>query len=180
MCKTLYVIPKEKCQMPFPTDRALNDADKVKTGRYRYKKKNHKCILKKDKMMAYSSLPPRAQPVLSLFQLKTPILGKWLANNALLVSMLFSLIRNMCDCYDYWSHHCGWTSSPPPPKQLFTTLFCIMCTSVKTVSWIGSRETFYCPKYILIYNDGAGPTTFKDLYVRYCCNSISLETREAF
>ncbi len=59
--------------MPFPTDRALNDADKVKTGLYRDKK--HKCI-KKDKMIAYSSLPPRTQPFLSLFTFKTPILGK--------------------------------------------------------------------------------------------------------
>ncbi len=40
-------------------------------------KKNHKCLRKKDKMMAYSSLPPRRQPVLSLFQFKTPIIGKW-------------------------------------------------------------------------------------------------------
>ncbi len=31
-------------------------------------KKNHKCLRKKDKMMTYSSLPPRTQPVLSLFQ----------------------------------------------------------------------------------------------------------------
>ncbi len=34
--------------MPFHTDRALNDAEKVKTGLYR-DKKNHKCIKKKDK-----------------------------------------------------------------------------------------------------------------------------------
>ncbi len=33
------MIAKEKGQMPFPTDRALNDADKVKTGLYRYKKR---------------------------------------------------------------------------------------------------------------------------------------------
>ncbi len=71
MCKALYVITKEKGQMPlhtnrehmtptrckkasistknqskkdkgqiiFPIDRALNDADKVKTGLYRDKKK---------------------------------------------------------------------------------------------------------------------------------------------
>ncbi len=31
-------IKKEKGQIPFPTDRALNDAGKVKTGLYRYKK----------------------------------------------------------------------------------------------------------------------------------------------
>ncbi len=46
-------------------------------------------------MMAYSSLPPRTQPVLllfktAIFQFKTAILGKWLANTALLVSILFS------------------------------------------------------------------------------------------
>ncbi len=29
---------KEKGQIPFPTDKALNDADKVKTGLYSYKK----------------------------------------------------------------------------------------------------------------------------------------------
>ncbi len=34
------VIKKEKGQIPFPTDRALNDADKVKTGLYRDKEKN--------------------------------------------------------------------------------------------------------------------------------------------
>ncbi len=73
MCKALYVITKEKRQMPFPTDRALNDADKVKTGLYR--DKNRKCIKKKDKMRAYSSLPLRTQPVLPLFPFKTPILG---------------------------------------------------------------------------------------------------------
>ncbi len=38
MYKALNVITKEKGQMPLPTDRALNDADKVKTGLYRYKK----------------------------------------------------------------------------------------------------------------------------------------------
>ncbi len=32
------VIKKEKGQIPFPADRALNDADRVKTGLYRYKK----------------------------------------------------------------------------------------------------------------------------------------------
>ncbi len=42
MCKALYVITKENGQMPFPTDRALNDADKVKTGLYRDKKSGHK------------------------------------------------------------------------------------------------------------------------------------------
>ncbi len=31
------VTKKEEGQIPFPTDRALNDADKVKTGLYRYK-----------------------------------------------------------------------------------------------------------------------------------------------
>ncbi len=70
------VIKKEKGQIPFPTDRALNDADRGKKGLYRDKKiKKHKCI-KKDKMMAHISLPPRTQPVPSLFPLKTPILGK--------------------------------------------------------------------------------------------------------
>ncbi len=44
---------------------------------------------KKDKMMAYSSLPLRTQPVLPLFPFKKPVLGNWLANTALLVSMLF-------------------------------------------------------------------------------------------
>ncbi len=63
--------------------------------------------------MAYSSLPPRTQPVLSLFPFKTPILGKCLVNTALLVSMLFSLTRHVCDYYDYCSHPCGGTSSPP-------------------------------------------------------------------
>ncbi len=67
------VTKKEKGQIPFPTDRALNDADKVKTGLYRYKK--HKCI-KKDNLIAYSPLPPCTQPILSLFPFKTPILGK--------------------------------------------------------------------------------------------------------
>ncbi len=33
------VIKKEKGQIPFPTDRALNDTGKVKTGLYRDKKK---------------------------------------------------------------------------------------------------------------------------------------------
>ncbi len=58
----------EKGQIPFPTDRALNDADKVKTGLYRDKKTIY--IRKKDKMMAYSSLPLRTQPVLPLFPFK--------------------------------------------------------------------------------------------------------------
>ncbi len=49
---------KEKGQMPFPTDRALNDPNKDSIV------KKHKYI-KKDKMMAIS--PPRTQPVLSLF-----------------------------------------------------------------------------------------------------------------
>ncbi len=39
-----------------PTDRALNDADKVTTGLYRGKKKT--INVKIDRMMAYSSLPP--------------------------------------------------------------------------------------------------------------------------
>ncbi len=43
------VIKKEKGRIPFPTDRALNDTDKEKTGLYQ---KNHKYINKKDKMMA--------------------------------------------------------------------------------------------------------------------------------
>ncbi len=60
--------------MPFPTERALNNADKAKPGLYRYKKQ--KCMIKKDEMMAYSSLPPRTQPVLSLFPFKIPVLGK--------------------------------------------------------------------------------------------------------
>ncbi len=38
MCKALYVIIKENGRIPFPTDSALNDADKVKTGLYRDKK----------------------------------------------------------------------------------------------------------------------------------------------
>ncbi len=71
---TKAVIKKEKGQIPFPTDKALNDADRVKKGLYRDEKK-HKCI-KKDKMIAYSSLHPRTQPVLPLFPFKTPILGK--------------------------------------------------------------------------------------------------------
>ncbi len=68
---------------------------------------NNKCLRKKDKMIAYSSIPPRTQHVLSLFQFKTPILGKWLANTALLVSMFFSSIRSVCDCYDYCSQGPG-------------------------------------------------------------------------
>ncbi len=67
------VIKKEKGQIRFPTDRSLNDADKVKTGLY-CDKKNHKYI-KKVKMMAYSSLLLRTQHVLPLFPFKTPILG---------------------------------------------------------------------------------------------------------
>ncbi len=51
------------------------------------------------------------QPVLPVFPFKTPILGTWLANTALLVSMLFSLKRSACNCYDYCSHPCGWTCS---------------------------------------------------------------------
>ncbi len=69
------VIKKEKGEDPFPTDRALNDADEVKTGLYRYKKRSIN-VLKKDKMMAYSSLPSRTQLVLSFFPPKTSILGK--------------------------------------------------------------------------------------------------------
>ncbi len=73
MCKALYVITKEKGQMPFPTDRTLNDADRVKKACIATKNIN---IYKKDKMMAYCSLPPRTQPVLLLSPFKTPILGK--------------------------------------------------------------------------------------------------------
>ncbi len=69
------VIQKEKGRIPFPTYTALNDAGTVKTGLYRVKKKNHTCIKKKDKTMAYSSFPLRTQPVLPLFPFKTPILG---------------------------------------------------------------------------------------------------------
>ncbi len=89
------VIKKEKGQIPFPTDRALNDADRVKKGLYRDKKQKY---IKKDKMMAYSSRPPRTQPVLSLFPFKTPILGIWLANTALLVRMLFCLSLRYGTC----------------------------------------------------------------------------------
>ncbi len=83
-----------------------NDAGKVETGLYRYKKaviKNENGqipfptdralndadrvqkglyrdkkhkCIKKDKMIAYSPRSPRTQPVLSLFPFKTPILGK--------------------------------------------------------------------------------------------------------
>ncbi len=56
-------------------------------------------------MMAYSSLPLRTG--LSLFPFKTPILSNWLADAALLLSMLFSLKRDVCDSYDYCSHHLG-------------------------------------------------------------------------
>ncbi len=38
LCKALYVITKEKGQIPFPRDRAIYDDDKVKTGLYRDKK----------------------------------------------------------------------------------------------------------------------------------------------
>ncbi len=38
IAKKITVIKKEKGQIPFPTDRALNDPDKVKTGLYRDKK----------------------------------------------------------------------------------------------------------------------------------------------
>ncbi len=71
------IIKKEKGQIPFPTDRALNDADRVKKSLYRDKK--HKC---KKKIMAYSSLPLRTQPVQPRFPFKTPILGKWFSNTA--------------------------------------------------------------------------------------------------
>ncbi len=144
MCKPLYVVTKEKGQMPLLTDRALM---KVETVLYRYKK----TVIKmwKQACNALSTLPPRTQPLLSLFPFKTPVLGKWLANTTLLVSMLFSLIWNVCDCYDYSNHHCG-RNSPPPPEQMWTIVFCIMYTSVKTVRLIGTRETSHCPKYILI------------------------------
>ncbi len=72
MCKALYVIAKEKGQIPFPIDRASNDADKVKTGLYRDKKKqkNRKCIQKKDKMMAYSFSPYAHNPYCHCSHLK--------------------------------------------------------------------------------------------------------------
>ncbi len=38
------VIKNEKGQIPFPTDRALNDADKGKTGLYRDNKMTQKTI----------------------------------------------------------------------------------------------------------------------------------------
>ncbi len=53
MCKALYVKTKENGQMPFPTDRALKYADKVKTGLYRGKK-----TINVKKIMAYSPRPP--------------------------------------------------------------------------------------------------------------------------
>ncbi len=43
MCKALYVITKEKGQMPFPF--RAHDADKVERGHYRYKK----AVIKKEK-----------------------------------------------------------------------------------------------------------------------------------
>ncbi len=48
--------------MPFPADKALNDADKVKAGLYRYKKEPLMFKEKKDKMMTYSSLPHAHNP----------------------------------------------------------------------------------------------------------------------
>ncbi len=74
MCKALHVITKEKGQIQFPADRAFTDDDTVKTGLYRYKKKKKK-KMKKGKIMAYSSLPPRTLPVHSLFPFETPIQG---------------------------------------------------------------------------------------------------------
>ncbi len=44
--KASIATKKEKGQIPFPTDRALNDADKVKN-RPVSRQKNHKCIKKK-------------------------------------------------------------------------------------------------------------------------------------
>ncbi len=57
-----------------------------------------KNIRKKGRMMAYSSLPPTHTTCIALFPFKIQIIGKLLANTALLVSMLFSLTRNMWLC----------------------------------------------------------------------------------
>ncbi len=65
---------------------ALIDADGVKKACIATKNLN---VYKKDKMMDYSSLHPRTQPVLFLSPFETPTLGKWLTNTALLLSMLF-------------------------------------------------------------------------------------------
>ncbi len=52
------VIKKKKDQIPLPTDRALNDADKACIA-------TKILLYKKDKMMVYPSLPPHTQCVLS-------------------------------------------------------------------------------------------------------------------
>ncbi len=69
--------------------------------------------------MAYSSLPLRTQPVLPLFPFTTPILGNWLANTALLVSMLW-----------YGARAIAMTTAAipvdeqvPPPEQLLIIFF---------------------------------------------------------
>ncbi len=158
---------KERGQMPFLTERAVNYTDYVKTGIYRKNRpvsqKNHtdiknrpvsqkiqekhkdKDIRKNDKVMAYFSLPPRTQPVLSLFPFKVPILCKWFSNTALLVSMLFSLTRNMWLCAIAMTSAAITVVELPPPAQLLTIVLCIMCASVKTACLIGSRETSHCP-----------------------------------
>ncbi len=102
----------------------------MKTGLYRYKKTIYINIRKKIK---WWHGPPSLQAhnlYCHLFPFKTPIFRKWFANTALLVSMLFSLTRNVYDCYDYCSHHYGWTSFPPP-EQLWTKVLSTMCISVK-------------------------------------------------
>ncbi len=45
MCKALYVIAKEKGQMPLPTNREHMTPTRWKKGQYRYKK----TVIKKDK-----------------------------------------------------------------------------------------------------------------------------------
>ncbi len=64
---------KEKGQIPFPTDRALNEADRVKKGLYRAEKNITAIKRPNDGIL----LPaPRTQPVLPLFPFKRPIPGK--------------------------------------------------------------------------------------------------------
>ncbi len=119
----------EKGQIPFPTDRALNNAGGSRPVSLQ---KNHKYI---ETIIWWHNPPPtHTRAVLSLFTFQIPILGRRLL---------------VCDCFGNCSHPWGRTTSPP--QQLLTILLSIMCISVKTVCLMGSRESTHCPKYILIY-----------------------------
>ncbi len=77
---------------------------------------------KKDKMIAYSSLPLRAQPVLQLFPFKKSILGNWLAKHCSASEYAFFFDTERVQV-QVTTAAFPVDELVPPPEQLLTILF---------------------------------------------------------